>query len=190
VQTAAYSYGLVPVFVLDWQTGQVQAVPEAATLITYAFLHADWLHLVGNMLFLWVFGDNIEDAMGHIRYLVFYMACAILAGLAHSMMNADSTAPLIGASGAVAGIVGAYLVLHPHVRLFVLLLGKIPLRLSAMWVLGAWAVFQVFNLAVSTSEDLVAWWAHIGGLVVGALLIVPLRRPGVALLDRQTAESG
>jgi membrane associated rhomboid family serine protease len=188
VQTAAYGYGLVPVLVLDWDTASVQAVPEATTLITYAFLHADWLHLGGNMLFLWVFGDNIEDATGHIRYLVFYMACEILAGLAHCMMNADSTAPLIGASGAVAGIVGAYLVLHPHVKVFVLVLGRIPLRLSAMWLLGAWAAFQLFSLAVSTEP--VAWWAHIGGLVVGAVLIVPLRRPGVALFDRPAAESG
>jgi membrane associated rhomboid family serine protease len=188
VQNAAYGYGLIPALIYNYDAGSVQSVPEFATFITHAFLHADWLHLGGNMLFLWVFGDNIEDAMGPLRYVFFYLACAVLAGLVYSFMSPDSSAPLIGASGAVAGIVGAYLVLHPRVKLFVLLLGRIPLKLSAMWVLGAWALFQLFNVAVATPEDMVAWWAHIGGLAVGALLIVPLRRAGVPLLGGKAPE--
>jgi membrane associated rhomboid family serine protease len=190
VQNTAYGYGLIPSLISNTGPDQVQSVPEFATFITHAFLHADWLHLGGNMLFLWVFGDNIEDAMGHARYLAFYLACDVLAGLTYCLMAPTSSAPLIGASGAVAGIVGAYLVLHPRVKVFVLFLNRIPLRLSAMWVLGAWALFQVFNVVVATEGDPVAWWAHIGGLIAGAILVVPLRRAGVPLLDRGLPRPG
>ncbi len=107
------------------------ALPERLTLLTYMFFHGDILHLAGNMLFLWVFGDNVEDAMGHIKFLIFYLACGVLAGLVHAWMDPSSEIPLIGASGAVAGVIAAYLVLHPRVRVWVLALKAIPLRISA-----------------------------------------------------------
>jgi membrane associated rhomboid family serine protease len=192
VREAAFRFGLVPSVVNDIRElpAEYVVIPETATYVTYAFLHANFLHLAGNMLFLWVFGDNIEDAVGHWRYLAFYLLAAAGGGLAHSLFNASSTMPLIGASGAVAGIVGAYLLLHPRVKLWVLLLGKIPFRLPAVYVLVAWAVFQVANLFIAAPDDEnIAWLAHIGGFIAGCLLIVVMRRPGVALLDRNMARN-
>jgi membrane associated rhomboid family serine protease len=187
VTEAAISLGLIPSVVNQMQVlpPELVWVPIEATYVTYAFLHANLLHLGGNMLFLWVFGDNVEDAVGHGRYLLFYLVCAAGGGLAHALVNPESAIPLIGASGAVAGIVGAYFVLHPRVKLWVLVLGRIPLKLSAGWVLGAWALFQVFNVLVAVpGEDNIAWWAHVGGLVAGAVLILAVRRHGVPLFDR------
>jgi membrane associated rhomboid family serine protease len=158
-------------------------VPEPVTLVTYVFLHGGWMHLIGNMLFLWVFGDNVEDAMGHARFLVFYLLCGVAAGLAHAVALPKSEAVLIGASGAMAGTLAAYLVLHPKVKLWVLVLGRIPLKISAMWVIGAWLVFQVFNIFVVLDES-TAWWAHVGGFAAGAALIPFFRRRDVPLLDR------
>ena len=159
-------------------------IPEVYTLITYMFFHGDPLHLAGNMLFLWVFGDNVEDACGHARYLVLYLACGIVGGIAHIVLQPESVAPLIGASAAVAGIIAAYLVLHPRARIWVLVFKFIPLRLSAFWLLGAWIMLQVGMLFVPQAGP-VAWWAHIGGIVTGAVLVVVLRRPGVLLFDRK-----
>lgn len=158
-------------------------VPEGATLLTYSFLHADLIHLSGNMLFLWVFGDNVEDALGHWRFVLFYCLCAIGAGAVQYWITPDSMAQTIGASGAVAGVVAAYLILHPRVRIWILLFFRVPLRLSAAWVLGAWIVFQFWN-ALSAPDAGVAWWAHIGGIITGALLVLVMRRSGVPLLDR------
>lgn len=160
-------------------------VPEGVTLLSYMFLHGDLLHLLSNMLFLWVFGDNIEDAVGHTRFLLFYLLCGVAGGLAHAVMLPDSKLPLIGASGAVAGVIGAYLLLHPRVMVWVLAFRFIPLQIPAALVLGVWVVTQFLMVfAVSTGPQQVAWWAHIGGMVAGALLIVVMRRPGIRLLDR------
>ena len=153
------------------------------TLITYMFLHADIFHLVGNMLFLWVFGDNVEDSMGHARFLVFYLACGVFAALMHSWMVPDSQLPLIGASGAVAGVISAYLMLHPRVNVWVLAFKVFPLRISAGLALGLWIALQVVMIALDNVGP-TAWWAHIGGLIAGAVLIVFMRRPGVRLFDR------
>ena len=122
------------------------------------------------MLFLWVFGDNIEDALGHFKFLIFYLLCGIAGGVAHAVMTPASQVPLIGASGAVAGVIAAYLVLHPKVRVWVLAFRFIPLRISAMWVLGAWVITQ-FVMLLFPDGSPVAWWAHIGGLIAGALLV-------------------
>ena len=163
------------------------AVPEALTLVTYAFLHGDPLHLLGNMLFLWVFGDNVEDAMGHWRFLVFYLLTAIAGGLAHAVAT-DLLAPanrdvaLIGASGAVAGVIMAYLLLYPHVRVWVLAFRVIPLRITAMLALGIWVVTQFVMLALPDTGP-IAWWAHVGGILAGAVLILFMRRPGVELFN-------
>ena len=159
------------------------AVPESTTLLSYMFLHGDILHLLSNMLFLWVFGDNIEDALGHIKFLLFYLACGIFAALVHAWMIPASNLPLIGASGAVAGVIAAYLMLHPLVRVWVLAFRIIPLRISAAWVLGVWVATQLVMVFLN-QPDQVAWWAHIGGMVAGAVLVVFLRRPGVPLFDR------
>jgi len=158
-------------------------VPERLTLVTYMFLHGGWIHLIGNMLFLWVFGDNIEDAMGHIRFVMFYLMCGIFAALLHSYMLPYSQLPLIGASGAVAGVIAAYLILHPKVKVWVLALWRIPIKITAAWALGIWILAQFGNLLFE-SEEAVAWWAHVGGLAAGAVLILFMRRRGVVLFDR------
>lgn len=158
-------------------------LPERFTLITYMFLHGGWIHLIGNMLFLWVFGDNIEDAMGHVRFLMFYLMCGVSAAVVHSVMLPTSGLPLIGASGAVAGIIAAYLILHPKVKVWVLALWRIPIKITAAWALGIWIAAQFASLAWESGEA-VAWWAHIGGLAAGAVLILFMRRRGVPLFDK------
>jgi membrane associated rhomboid family serine protease len=158
-------------------------VPERLTLITYIFLHGGWIHLIGNMAFLWVFGDNVEDAMGHLRFIMFYLMCGIFAGLMHAYMLPHSDLPLIGASGAVAGVIAAYLILHPRVKVWVLALWRIPIKITAAWALGIWILAQFANL-LFRGEEAVAWWAHVGGLVSGAVLILFMRRRGVLLFDK------
>lgn len=190
VGPSAIGYGVIPAVLMDLKelSPELVAVPAEATLVTYMFLHGSWLHLIGNMLFLWVFGDNVEDATGHLRFLVFYLGCGVFAGLAHAWAMPESDLPLVGASGAVAGVIAAYLMLHPRVRVWVLFLWRIPLRISAMWALGIWIGLQLVN-ALTSVDDQVAWWAHVGGLAAGAVLIVLLRRPGVALFDRPPADA-
>lgn len=172
-----------------WGTGQGGngvAIPVPYTLVTYMFFHADIWHLAGNMVFLWVFGDNVEDAVGHVKFLFFYLACGIGAALLHAVIMAgtiDADVPLIGASGAVGGVIAAYLMLHPRVRVWVLALKLIPMRISAAIVLGAWVLTQVVMVMMPDMGP-VAWWAHIGGMITGAVLIIFLRRPGVTLFDR------
>ncbi|MFC6654383.1 rhomboid family intramembrane serine protease [Roseibium salinum] len=188
VGASSYSYGLIPVVFFDIRdlAPQLQVLPEWMSLITYAFFHGNFMHLLGNMLFLWVFGDNVEDAMGHVRYLVFYLLCAAAGGYAYAFLDVNSEVPLIGASGAVSGVVAAYLMLHPRVKIWVLALGRLPLRLSAFWLLGTWVVYQ-FVSAVVSADSQVAFIAHVGGLVAGAVLVVFLRRRGVPLFDRKLA---
>lgn len=158
-------------------------VAEGWTLLTYMFLHGSWMHLIGNMLFLWVFGDNVEDAMGHARFLIFYLVCGVIAGLTHAYMLPNSELPLVGASGAVAGVIMAYLMLHPKVQVWVLVLWRFPLPITAGLALGVWVILQVVNVMMA-SDNNIAWWAHIGGLVAGGILILFMRRPGVPLFDR------
>src|SRR5262249_14313426 len=129
-------------------------------------------------------GDNVEDALGHLRFLAFYLMCGVVAGLTHTYMLPTSRLPLIGASGAVAGVIGAYLMLHPRVMVWVLALRFIPLKVPAAWVLGVWIATQVVMVLMAASDQ-VAWWAHIGGAACGAILIVVMRRPGVALFGRR-----
>ena len=186
LQSFAVSYGLIPEQLLPLAS----AAPSSATfewtdLVTYAFLHGGWMHLIGNMAFLWVFGDNIEDAMGHIRFLLFYCLCAAGAALLHAVANWGSPVPLIGASGATAGIIAAYLLLHPDVRVWILILGRIPLPIPAIYCLGAWLALQLFNSLTST-EATVAWWAHVGGALTGAILIPFMKRKSVPLFNRAT----
>lgn len=174
---------LDPLISANLVSGDTIRVPEVLTPVTYMFFHGDLLHLGGNMLFLWVFGDNVEDAMGHLKYLAFYLLCGAFAALFHSWTAPNSDSPLIGASGAVAGVIAAYIMLHPHVRVWVLAFKAIPLRISAAIALGIWIAMQVV-MALLPQSGPVAWFAHIGGLIAGACLILFLRRPGVPLFDR------
>jgi membrane associated rhomboid family serine protease len=157
-----------------------------SSLFTYMFLHADWGHLLGNMIFLWVFGDDVEEALGRVRFLIFYLSCGALAGLIYVASDLYSDAPLIGASGAIAGVVVAYVMLRPCARVTVLVT-IIPVRLSAYWVIGAFVLMQIINLD-SASRSEVAYWCHVGGMVAGALLLVVLRPAGVRLFDCMRAE--
>lgn len=167
-------------------SSDVIAIPERLTLLSYMFFHGDVMHLLGNMLFLWVFGDNVEDELGHARYLFFYLACGVAAALMHALMLPDSPDALIGASGAVSGVIAAYLMLHPKVGIWVLVAKFIPLKITAAWALGAWIVFQLVMAVLPQEGELVptAWWAHIGGLIAGAVLVVLMRRPGTQLFGR------
>lgn len=180
-----YGLGYTPAVVNDFSElpPEFVLIPEELSLVSYAFLHGDFWHLAGNMLFLWVFGDNVEDAMGHVRFLIFYILAAIAGALAHGLVIPMSDAPLIGASGAVAGIVGAYLLLHPRVRVWVLVMGRIPLPLPAWIPLLAWIGFQFVMVAIMP-EDQVSWAAHAGGALAGMLLVLVMRRRGVPLFDR------
>jgi rhomboid family protein len=175
-----------PASSLGYSVSNPFGLPEQLTLLTYMFFHGDIFHLASNMLFLWVFGDNVEDALGHLNFLIFYLACGVIGGLTHALMLPNSTLPLVGASGAISGIIAAYLMLHPRVRVWVLAFRFFPLRLSAALVLGIWIATQVIMIILPETGP-VAWWAHIGGLLAGAVLVLFLRRPGVGLFDRGLA---
>jgi membrane associated rhomboid family serine protease len=182
---ASVSFGLIPVVffgTMDLPPGYLD-VPNWLTPLSASFLHGSWMHLAGNMLFLFVFGDNVEDDLGHFRYLVFYVASAVLASLAHALVLPASTSPLIGASGAVSGVVAAYVLLHPRAKIWVLVLFRIPVKLRAMWAIGAWILFQAASAYFADSSDDTAWFAHIGGLVAGAVLILLLKRADTPLFD-------
>ena len=179
-----------PSHVAPWASF-LQHLPEQYKLLTYMFLHGSVLHLLFNMIFLFVFGDNVEDAMGHFRFILFYLACGVVGAIVYSAVTEFTEVPLIGASGAVSGVIGAYLMLHPNIRVWVLVpfpkLPFIPLRVSAALVIGAWILYQ-FGAAVFFPSQSVAWWAHIGGFLAGAALIAVMRQPGVPLFDTATGE--
>jgi membrane associated rhomboid family serine protease len=152
-----------------------QETDRILTLFTSQFLHADWLHLIFNMLFLWVFGNNVEDRLGRVRFLPFYLVCGALAGLAQAAADPDSAVPLIGASGAISGVLGAYLVLYPRVRVWTIVLPFffLPFKLPAWLWLVIYLALQVLYLGDSAGGGDVAYLAHIGGFAAGALLIRP-----------------
>ncbi len=179
------SFGMLPAVLFEQRqlAPELVMLPAELTLLSSMFLHGGWLHLIGNMAFLWVFGDNIEDSMGHWRFLVFYCACGMFASLAHALAETDSITPLIGASGGVAGVLGAYLVLHPRVRIILLVLLKWPLFLPAYLMIGLWVGLQIYSILFS-SDVTTAWWAHIGGFVAGVMLIPFVKRSSVPLFDR------
>ena len=179
------SFGMLPAVLFDQRqlAPELDVLPAELTLVSSMFLHGGWMHLLGNMAFLWVFGDNVEDSMGHWRFLLFYLVCGILASLAHALAQSDSISPLVGASGGIAGVLGAYLMLHPRVKVIVFVLFRVPLRLPAYWVLGFWAGLQVFYVVAGSGGN-TAWWAHIGGFVAGAILVVFFKRDSVPLFDR------
>lgn len=156
-------------------------VPAFLTIITYQFFHADLTHVVGNMIFLWVFGDDVERVLGRGRYLAFYLLCGVIGGLVFVANDPHSTIELIGASGAVAGVVVGYVMLRPCAKITVLL-GIIPLRISAYWVVGLFIISQLWNLGASSKSE-VAYWCHFGGMLGGALLFPLLKPRGVRLFQ-------
>jgi len=169
----------------------VGALAAPLTLITYQFLHADFWHVFGNMIFLFVFGDDIEELIGHWRFLAFYLACGVGGGIAFVLSAPGANTELIGASGAVAGVISAYLMYRPCAKVTVLL-GLIPLRIRAFWVIGGWALWQILE-AASRTQDGIAYWAHVGGLATGAVLFLAMRPAGIRLFEcaqPATAPSG
>lgn len=150
------------------------------TIPTSAFLHAGWLHLGGNMLYLWIFGNNIEDRLGPLRFGLFYLACAAGAAIGQTIATPDSTTPMVGASGAIAGVLGAYLLLFPRARVVTVIPILFYLELAALpaaFVIGFWFLLQVaqgLTALGGTLESGVAWWAHIGGFATGMILVAPL----------------
>ncbi len=180
--------GVIPVVLLGQLKlpPMLELVPAELTVVTSMFLHGGWMHLIGNMLYLWIFGNNIEDAMGHGRFILFYLLCGTVAALAQVLQDPASATPMIGASGAISGVLGAYLLLYPRARVLVLVfLGFFvtTLRLPALLVLGFWFVLQFLNAAAAgEAGGGVAWWAHIGGFVAGLGLILLFRDRRVPLL--------
>ncbi len=184
---AVYAYGLIPavLFGKGELPPEVAAIPAELSVLTSMFLHGGWLHLIGNMLYLWIFGNNVEDAMGHGRFVVFYLLCGLAAAMAQAFQDPGSTVPMIGASGAIGGVLGAYLLLYPRARVLVL----VPfgffmhmMRIPALYVLGFWFVLQFIQSVLSDGQaGGVAYWAHIGGFVAGMVLIVPFRKKSFRL---------
>ena len=181
-------YGAVPALVLGEETGRAAVgFPITVTLITSMFLHGGWMHLIGNMLYLWIFGNNIEDAMGHARFVAFYVVCGALAALSHALTDLHSTIPMIGASGAISGVLGAYLLLYPRAQVLVLIpLGLLTrtMYVPAAVVLGLWFVLQLVSggAALGRGGGGVAWFAHVGGFLAGIALIGLFKRADVAFL--------
>jgi membrane associated rhomboid family serine protease len=188
-QHAIYGLGAIPAVIFgDAHLPEGFAMaPAWATVFTSMFMHGGWMHLIGNMLYLWIFGDNVEDSMGHIRYLIFYLLCGIAAVLAQSLPDTSSQVPMIGASGAISGVLGAYLLLYPKARVLVMIpLGVIMKAhyLPAAVVLGFYFVFQVVMTAMTPSGGGgVAFAAHLGGFVAGVALIPLFKHRRVALFS-------
>lgn len=179
--------GFVPSLLLGHEdlSAKFFQVPPLLSLLTYQFLHGGWGHLLFNMLYLWVFGDNVEDAMGHGRFLLFYLICGACAALVQGVADTGSAMPIIGASGSISGVLGAYFILHPHVRIWTLAFGFIPVRLPALLVLGVFFTQNLLFAAFGNSgEGGVAFWAHVGGFVAGMALIGPFRYSHVKLWHR------
>ena len=187
-RAVVYALGVIPAILFEGTRlpPEVALAPPLATVFTSMFLHGGWMHLIGNMLYLWIFGDNVEDSMGHGRFVVFYVLCGVAAVLAQSLPDTGSEVPMIGASGAISGVLGAYLLLYPHARVLVLIpLGFFSqvVRLPAGIVLGLWFALQLFSSLGSTpGGGGVAFGAHIGGFIAGLALVPLFKRRGVRLL--------
>lgn len=153
-------------------------------MVSYIFLHASWLHLLGNMLALWVFGDNIEDSMGHWRYPLFFVLCGMAGAGAEALLSSQPQVPVIGASGAISGLMGAYLMLHPRARVLVLVAFKVPMLVPAGVFVGLTVAFDVIAATAAPQEGVsIAFWAHVGGFAAGAVLILLMRSRDVPLFQ-------
>jgi membrane associated rhomboid family serine protease len=171
-----FAFGFTPRNLFDHAVTQtVYGIPWPwLTLITSMFLHGGFLHLGGNMLYLWIFGNNVEDAMGHARFLLFYLACGIAAALTEGAVNPHSPLPMLGASGAISGVLAAYVLIYPRARVTVIIpLGILlyPTKISAFYVVGFWFLLQLMNVVGTTAGGPgTAWWAHVGGFLFGMVL--------------------
>jgi len=179
-----YKYGAIPGLLfgeVDLSATMSVSVPAYATLVTSMFLHGGWMHLIGNMLYLWIFGNNVEDVMGHARFIVFYVACGVLAAFSHAITDPSSTVPMVGASGAISGVLGAYILLFPHAHVLVFIPGIGLTSVAAGIVLGMWFIMQVLSggMSVGVTGGGVAFFAHIGGFIAGMMLIGLFKRPDV-----------
>jgi membrane associated rhomboid family serine protease len=187
---AVYALGLIPAVLFnqaDLPDG-IAVVPPVMTVLTSMFMHGGWTHLLGNMLYMWIFADNVEDSMGHVRFLVFYVLCGIAAAMAQALPDPSSQVPMVGASGAISGVLGAYLLLYPHARVLVI----IPIgfayatRLPAGIVLALWFGLQLLNeLIAPPGAAGVAFRAHLGGFVAGLVLIPLFKHHDLPLLNRR-----
>jgi membrane associated rhomboid family serine protease len=177
---ALLHFGFTPSSLMSPQF-EATGAPAVLSIFTALFLHGGLLHLAGNMLYLWIFGNNIEDAMGHVRFLAFYLLCGVAAALTMAFMDPLSTRPMVGASGAISGVLGAYMLLFPRARVTVIIPWLVilyPFRINAMWVVGMWFAMQLLAL---TSPDATgtAWWAHVGGFTAGVALTPFFKSSGV-----------
>ncbi len=195
-QRAAFALGVIPA-VLTGRVAlppEIDLIPPAMTVLTSMFLHGGFWHLAGNMLYLWVFGNNIEDAMGHVRFFIFYLLCGVAAVFAQVMLGPDSQIPMVGASGAISGVLGAYMLLFPRARVLLgMPLGFVIVqigRFPAIWVLAAWFVMQLVMGSFAAASDPdgtqggIAFGAHIGGFIAGLVLVALFKRRNVPLWRR------
>ena len=185
-----YIYGLVPA---RYSVGQIASYftpgQQLFSIVSFMFLHGGFLHLIGNIWFLYIFGDNVEDRLGHMRYIVFYLLCGVASGISHLLLNLNSNIPTIGASGAIAGVMGAYFILHPRSKILTLIpIIFIPwlIEISAYFFLGFWFALQFINAAISHGDvSGIAWWAHIGGFIFGIIFLkLFLLLPSVGVTQR------
>jgi membrane associated rhomboid family serine protease len=174
-------WGVVPASITG-APGGIAPLQAYGTLLTGMFLHGGWLHLIGNMLYLHVFGDDIEQALGRGRYLLFYLLSGLFSSAIYIAFNAGSSVPMVGASGAISGVLAAYLMLKPCAKVTVLVFWR-PVRLAAMWVIGIWVGLQLLDIMIADPADEVAYSAHFGGLMAGAALFYLLRPHGTALFE-------
>jgi len=174
------TFGVTPAALIR-DIGVSAAVSPPLTLVTSLFLHADFMHILGNMVFLFVFGDDVEEALGRLRFIGFYLVCGVAASLAYVWGAPHSPIPLIGASGAIAGVLAGYLMFRPCQKVSVLVF-RFVVRVDAFWVIGGWALWQLWQVTAQ-AQDGVAYMAHVGGLVAGAALFPLMRLPGIDLFD-------
>ena len=170
-----YAYGAIPHNIVTMQT--TQPIHPTLTLFTSMFMHGGLFHIFGNMLYLWIFGNNIEDRLGHVRFILFYLFCGIAAAVSHALITPSSTMPMIGASGAISGVLGAYLLLFPYARIHtVIFLGFFvqTIKVPALIVIGFWAIIQIVSgltAQVIQNQGGIAWFAHVGGFIAGLFTI-------------------
>ena len=185
-----YQFGAIPSVIFGSQTlpSELVAIPASFSIFTSMFLHGGFMHLIGNMLYLWIFGNNIEDAMSHGRFVVFYLLTGVVASMSHFLTDVSSEIPTIGASGAISGVLGAYILLYPRARVLVLIPLGFFMRvmyIPAGFVLGFYFVIQLFQGTFSLGEGGggVAWFAHIGGFIAGLLLVGLFKQPTVRFFN-------
>ena len=190
-QLFVFQYGAIPSVILGHQSlnANIAVIPPVLSVFTSMFLHGGFMHLIGNMWFLWIFGNNIEDSMGHLRFIGFYLICGILASWSHIASDPGSVIPSIGASGAISGVMGAYIMLYPRARVLTFIFLFIFIRLMylpAAVILGYWFLIQLLSGSMTLGEQGggVAFWAHIGGFVAGVLLVGLFKKKNVRFFNR------